>query len=232
MELQLRNAISVPVVYKSLNHVEESRKKLERGVDRLLTLALSRNYKIKSLDHVSMPGTYYLVYGGYNDAKIMKDISLIYELLYPDLNKVMILPEKKNGNCSDRSNINADQKIRVGFASHYFRRHSVCKLICGIIHGLDRDKFHVTIFSSTDSEDEWTEYVTERSDDFIRLPEGFLLKNREVTKNLDVLVFPDIGMKTATSMWAHSRLAKIQLCFWGHPVTTGIPHMDYFITSD
>ena len=31
---------------------------------------------------------------------------------------------------------------------------------------------------------------------------------------------------------AFSRLAPVQCVTWGHPVTTGIPTLDYFISSD
>lgn len=39
-------------------------------------------------------------------------------------------------------------------------------------------------------------------------------------------------MDPSTAMWAASRLAPIQACLWGHPTTTGMAHMDYFISSD
>ena len=48
---------------------------------------------------------------------------------------------------------------------------------------------------------------------------------------LDVLVFCDIGMDTFSSFLAHSRLAPVQLAFWGHPMTTGLASIDYFISS-
>ena len=41
-----------------------------------------------------------------------------------------------------------NRKIRVGFVSSHFRRHSVCKLFCGIIANLDTDVFDVYAFSS------------------------------------------------------------------------------------
>ena len=49
---------------------------------------------------------------------------------------------------------------------------------------------------------------------------------------LDALVFGDIGMDISTYMWSFSRVAPVQIQFWGHPVSSGVPHMDYFITSD
>lgn len=49
---------------------------------------------------------------------------------------------------------------------------------------------------------------------------------------LDVLVFGDVGMDALTTGLAHSRLAPVQVAFWGHPSTTGLSTVDYFVTSD
>ena len=58
-------------------------------------------------------------------------------------------------------------------------------------------------------------------------------KNRdEVTgRRIDVLVYLDVGMTPATPIWAASRLAPIQVTAWGHPVTTGMSSVDYFVSS-
>ena len=48
---------------------------------------------------------------------------------------------------------------------------------------------------------------------------------------LDVLFYTDIGMDSLTYYLAHARLAAVQCVTWGHPLTTGIPTIDYFISS-
>jgi hypothetical protein len=50
--------------------------------------------------------------------------------------------------------------------------------------------------------------------------------------NLDVLVYPGIGMHQATYMWCLQRLAPVQVMTWGHPVTSGSFAIDYFVSSD
>src|SRR5256885_1044518 len=48
---------------------------------------------------------------------------------------------------------------------------------------------------------------------------------------VDVLVYTDIGMDTTTYSLAFSRLAPVQCVTWGHPETTGLETIDYFVSS-
>src|SRR4029078_13318090 len=49
-------------------------------------------------------------------------------------------------------------------------------------------------------------------------------------QQLDILHYPDLGMSPFTFTLAHSRLAPVQTVTWGHPDTTGLPTIDYFIS--
>ncbi len=49
---------------------------------------------------------------------------------------------------------------------------------------------------------------------------------------LDVLHYPDIGMSSFSYFLAYARLAPVQTVGWGHPVTTGLDSIDYFLTFD
>ena len=89
------------------------------------------------------------------------------------------------------------------------------------------------MFSAAEKHDGMTKWASKQSE-LVGLPRGVLLSNRNLAleRNLDILVFTDLGMDTKTSMWAATRLAAVQICFWGHPTTTGMPSMDYFVTAD
>jgi protein O-GlcNAc transferase len=54
---------------------------------------------------------------------------------------------------------------------------------------------------------------------------------RTAAADLDVLVYPDVGMDPLTTTMARTRLAPLQCVMWGHPVTTGMPAMDCFLSS-
>ncbi|MBW2195748.1 MAG: hypothetical protein JRF37_09315 [Deltaproteobacteria bacterium] len=49
--------------------------------------------------------------------------------------------------------------------------------------------------------------------------------------SMDILFYPEIGIDPLTYFLAFSRLAPVQCTTWGHPDTTGIPNMDFFLSS-
>lgn len=90
----------------------------------------------------------------------------------------------------------------------------------------------MTAFLVGEAADETVSFLQASADRFINLPEEVALARQIIAEaRLDVLCYPDVGMDPVTSALAHSRLAPIQCTTWGHPVTTGIPMIDYFISS-
>jgi hypothetical protein len=136
--------------------------------------------------------------------------------------------------------------IRIGFVSSHFRRHSICKLFCHVITGLSTHihtsssgqpllRYETYVFSGQDQskEDAFTSHLKQNVKEFVRVKRFTTASRREVTSRfIDVLVYLDIGMDPSTSVWGASKLAPIQACLWGHPTTTGMGSMDYFISAD
>ena len=71
------------------------------------------------------------------------------------------------------------------------------------------------------------------ADEVVPLPQDLAsCRERIQAWSLDVLVYPEIGMDPVAFFLAFARLAPVQAVWWGHPDTTGIPTIDYFISSD
>ena len=57
----------------------------------------------------------------------------------------------------------------------------------------------------------------------------FMLSQIISDLKLHVLFYPDIGMEPFTYFLSFSRLAPVQAVTHGHPCTTGVPEIDYFV---
>ena len=57
-------------------------------------------------------------------------------------------------------------------------------------------------------------------------------RQRIAQDSLDILIYADLGMDFTSYVLAYSRLARYQIAWWGHPITSGIPTIDYFFSLD
>jgi protein O-GlcNAc transferase len=126
------------------------------------------------------------------------------------------------------------EKIRVGIVSGSFLHHSVWKIpISGWLCHLDRTRFRVFGYHTSTITDEVT--VTAAG-----LCETFIQGARSVAEWRDailadaphVLIYPEIGMDPIVAQLAAQRLAPVQSIGIGHPITSGLATIDYFLTSE
>ncbi len=125
------------------------------------------------------------------------------------------------------------ERIRLGIVSGYFFQHTIWKLFLeGWLSELDRSRFEVIGFHTGLVADPHTEWAAARCDRFIQaLPSAAAWRAAVVQAAPHVLLYPEIGMDKVTAQLAAQRLAPLQCVAWGHPVTTGLPTMDVFLSS-
>ncbi len=127
----------------------------------------------------------------------------------------------------------SDGRLRVGFLSAYFRDHTIGRLNLGRIKHLDRTKFEVTVLSASGREDSVAAQFRAAADRYRAIPRNVAAARAAIAdQDLDVLIFTDVGMDSVTATLAWSRMAPVQCVGWGHPDTTGSPHIDYFLSSE
>jgi protein O-GlcNAc transferase len=126
------------------------------------------------------------------------------------------------------------RKLRIGIASAQVRDHSVWIAITrGWIQHLDPTRFEVHVFHLGRYSDEETERARREATDFIDTPRTLVGWERAITEaQLDVLIYPEIGMDALTTQLASQRLVPVQAASWGHPQTTGLPTIDLFLSAD
>jgi protein O-GlcNAc transferase len=125
-------------------------------------------------------------------------------------------------------------KLRIGIVSSHIHQHSVWNAITkGWVYNIDRTQFEIHIFKLDGPSDRETEKARAAVDHFQgepkNLPEWI---HAIINQDLDVLIYPEIGMHPLTLQLACLRLAPVQAASWGHPETTGLPTMDFYISAD
>ncbi len=127
----------------------------------------------------------------------------------------------------------AERRIRLGIISPDIRLHSVwMALIKGWLQSFDRERFELVVFSLTDRPDAATTWASETSDVFVSAPKTltqWVLAIRE--QNCEILLYPAVGLHPMVTKLACLRLAPIQVNTWGHPDTSGIPTLDWYVSA-
>jgi predicted O-linked N-acetylglucosamine transferase (SPINDLY family) len=173
------------------------------------------------LDPIQRPiGTlFYLAYQGLNDRPVHELVARLCAGAGRDL----------TGGRRPRKS----ERIRVGFLSYFFRDHTIGRFWKETLQRLSRQQFEVVVLAITPQDDPVTRRIREAVEHYVVLPRHPAEARRLVAQEqLDVLVFTDVGMEPLSFALAINRLAPVQCATWGHPVTTGLPTIDYFLSSE
>jgi protein O-GlcNAc transferase len=217
----------LPLGYESEAAVAESRNAYERELTALYNhyAAATPAERFAAADAAAHTLPFYLAYQGQDDCSLQAKFgSLLMELhhaRYLQWSERPAMPPRE-----------PDGRVRIGVVSGFFRAHSVWKLFGAWVRGLDRRKFRVYGYSTSQHKDEETGRARAAFDDFIDTPLPFdALAFRIRSDAPHVLIYPEIGMDPLTARLATLRLAPVQCVSWGHPDTTGLPTIDAFLSS-
>jgi protein O-GlcNAc transferase len=124
--------------------------------------------------------------------------------------------------------------IRVGIVSQYFWKHSVWDaLLKGWILQLDRSRISIHAFYLGTRHDEETVLAKAHAAYFRQGPLDLRQWVEAVMdEQLDVIIYPEVGMDPLTAQLAALRLAPVQVATWGHPETTGLATIDYYLSAE
>jgi protein O-GlcNAc transferase len=124
-------------------------------------------------------------------------------------------------------------KIKVGIVSKHIHSHSVWDaLLKGWMLHLDRDRFELQVFYLGTTHDAQTDLARSLAAVFVR--ENYSLEEWAeaiLSHQPAVLLYPEIGMCPMTAKLASLRLAPVQMASWGHPETTGLPTVDFYLSA-
>lgn len=126
-----------------------------------------------------------------------------------------------------------DRRLKLGYVSADFRRHSAALAIGPVIRHHDRDNFDVVLYSGVKREDEVTKDFKSRAT--LWRPVAGLSDDALVEQiradGIDILI--DLsGHTEGNRLLAFARKpAPVQMTGWGHALGTGVRTIDYFLAD-
>ncbi|MCK6453885.1 MAG: tetratricopeptide repeat protein, partial [Alphaproteobacteria bacterium] len=218
--LRLRLATVMPAIPQSVAEIERCRAEFDQLLGELEASPLSVADPLREIGATA----FYLAYHGHQDRAFQERLARLHARACPAL--LYRAPHCRTG--APRP---AGRRIRIGFVSTFLRNHTIGRLNRGLIAGLDRARFEVTVFAPVPPGDEIAREIHAGADHSVVLPPGLDGARRAIGEAaLDVLYYTDIGMVPLTYFLAFARLAPVQLTTWGHPLTTGIANVDWFVS--
>jgi predicted O-linked N-acetylglucosamine transferase (SPINDLY family) len=219
----------LPVIYANVNEIELRRNNYQKHLQDLARSC--KNLDRTQLQHyanaIGSSQPFFLAYQGLSDRDLQQTYGeLICQIMlkcYPQWSKPIALPH-----------LEAKDKIRIGFISGYFRNHSNWKIpIQGWVENFDKNRFELFGYHTGSIQDEETAKAAKA---FVKFIQGSLSFERWLEiiaqDKLHILIFPEFGMDPMTVKLGCLRLAPIQMTSWGHPQTSGLPTIDYYLSSD
>lgn len=217
-------ALTLPHVYQSQSHLNESRERYGNALAELAQLPVKRFAKQgRELLQDLRWCNFLLAYQGQNDVRLQSAFGdFTRAVLRQSAPEWLSLPGRakpKRG------------RIRVGFASHFFYDCTIGRYFSPWVLGLDPRVFEIYLYYSNTHFTPNTHELRSRAAVFRHhggLPvQAVAQRIRE--DELDILIYPELGMHPDTFALAHLRLAPVQCAAWGHPTTSGLPAIDAFI---
>jgi protein O-GlcNAc transferase len=199
----------LPIVPHSEAEIATRRARYLAALQRLAADAEDPAVRRSLVHEIGVPA-FYLPYQGEND----------------------VVPQRAFGRLAPRPG--GREKIRLGLVSGFFCAHTVYRLFLdGWLSELDRDRFEITGFHTSRADDAATARLAGLCGRFVRdLPSKAAWRGAVIEAAPHVLLYPEFGMDAISGWLAAQRLAPVQCVTWGHPETTGLPEMDYFLSSD
>ncbi|MBE9225195.1 tetratricopeptide repeat protein [Phormidium sp. LEGE 05292] len=224
---KILSKLMLPLVYDTEDEIKYYRQNFVQGLESLIQETTLENTEDKqnTLNNFTCNTTFYLGHQGLNVLDLQRQWGdLIHRIVaanYPQWVQPLVMPPLKESN-----------KIRVGYVSNYLHSYSGTLWLTGWLKNCDKEKFEIYCYYTGNDPDYVTKQFYDYSNKFHHIPGDFTAVCQQVIADrLHILVFPEIGMDSQTVTMAGLRLAPVQCTAWGHPVTSGIPTIDYFLSS-
>ena len=214
--------LHLPRLLENNDQVDE----LRQHFSEQLTRFTKEKPKIE-LNQYTLTPSFNLAFHNRDNKELMSHYCQMLRACAPALSHVA--PHCKNGEKPAKDKT----KISIGFASANMHDHPVGRCYRNLLPALQQqDDFDVKFFLLGNVQDEKLLEIQQGGVPIIPThPDFIATRNIIASHQLDILIYPDIGMESTSYNLALARLAPYQACLTGHPDTTGIDTLDYFISA-
>ena len=214
----------LPPLYDTPAEIDERRTAYADRLAQLATDVEKAGTPARLADEIGAHQPFYLPYQGRNDRALQSVYGALVCKVMAARYGAPVLPKTPAPN----------EPIRIGIVSGFFRQHSNWKIpIKGWLKMLDRERFRLFGYHTSSEHDGETEIAARLCSRFVQGPRSLDAWRAAILDDAPhVLIYPELGMDTVSAQLGALRLAPVQCCSWGHPVTSGFPTMDYFISSE
>ncbi|MBI1756079.1 MAG: hypothetical protein HYR64_03120 [Fimbriimonas ginsengisoli] len=123
-------------------------------------------------------------------------------------------------------------KLKVGYISANLRGNQASRWAQGWAAN-HSDEIETYAFHLAAESDAGTTQWADTVNHFYHIPRRYPAAARFIKDlELDALIYTDLGMDGRAYQFACLRLAPVQCTAWGHPVTSGLPTIDFYISSE
>ncbi len=223
LEAALRRVQALPMVYESTGAIDAARERYASELQELSAKADTFGTQPAETMKQLTVSNFFLAYQGRNDLELQRSYAGFVS---------SILKRARPEKFVDRAlNPATGRRIRIGFASRFFYESTVGNYFQSWVTGLDRDQFEIFVYYTNTHHDGLTGRIRSVVDHFaIYRPTVEAWADQIAGDQLDVLVYPEVGMDAICTTLAVFRLAPVQVVGWGHPVTTGQANIDYYLS--
>src|ERR1700733_977191 len=214
----------LPILYKAQEEIISQREAYEGSLRALDDDVEAGHLQGDLVKAIEFKPPFYLAYQGRNDRDLQRLYgSMVCRIMEREFPNTPLAPPPARG-----------EPVRVGFVSKFFYMHSNWKLyIKGWMSQLDRKRFKIFGYHLGSEHDRETDVAVAMCERFVHGALTIDSWRREILADAPhVLIYPGLLMDHISVKLAGLRLAAVQCNSWGHPETSGMPTVDYFLSSD
>lgn len=209
---RLRMELLAPAVISDMDDVGKTRGRIEKALDDFPATDLGRH-----LDELSTNDafpSFYLAYQGYNERPLRTKFARLFSTT-----------------TAAAKHTRSPGAPHVGFLVTAKHETAFLTFMRGVINNLSRE-FRITIICPASALARFRSEIERREVELLGMSRSIVEGIEQIrAARCDLLYHWEIGTDNTNYFLPFFGLAPVQCTSWGYPVTSGIPRVDYFISS-